>query len=59
MKTKEEIENALAHHSLNMKSLTEEIKIEIAKENGWSLDFLNGYSEGVKWAYEWVLKETE
>jgi len=54
LKTRLQIEIALAYHTSNMRSLTEQQKTALATKLGWSLDFFNGYAEGVKWAYEYM-----
>ena len=59
LKKKYQISEALASHVLNMKSRTEEQTKLVAAELGWTIEYLKGYCEGVKWAYEWILKDAE
>jgi len=57
MKSKKEISGALVSHTSNMARLIRDpamLKM-MAHDLGWTEDYLKGYNDGVKFAYEWVL----
>ena len=58
MKTKEEVEQALASHSFKMSLVLAQPNelLKLCKKLGWTEEYLKGYAEGVKFAYEWMLK---
>ena len=57
MKSKERVKAALKYHVEQMELCTEEQLKGVAKALGWNIEYFNGYREGVKWAYEWILKD--
>ena len=55
MKTDQEVKAALEYH-VTLAKFSKRKQLEtIAIQLGWTVDYLKGYREGVKWAYEWFL----
>lgn len=58
MKTRVEVEGALASHQVTRKLLLDKTNLERqSKQLGWKEDYLLGYVEGVEFAYKWFLEE--
>ena len=55
MKTENEVTGALMHHQDSMR-LTQAEKEVIAKRLSWSPERMQGYLDGVNFAYKWVLE---
>lgn len=58
MRSEQEIQDALASHSLNLLSLvgSKAFLKKVARDLGWTEERVKGYTEGVIWAYTWILE---